>query len=327
MGVLIEGKWTDDDETYRKGGAFVRAATAFRAFVTADGSAAFPAEAGRYHLYVARPCPWCHRTMIFRALKKLEDVVSMSIVEPLLLEGGWKFAVPDPITGARFVHELYTKADPHYTGRVSVPVLWDKKTGTIVSNESSEIIRMFNGAFAAFTALRSEIDAVNARVYETLNNGVYRCGLATGQAIYEQVVSELFATLDWLEARLAKSRYLVSETVTEADWRLFPTLFRFDAVYYALFKCNLRHIYEYPAPVGLCARALSDAGHRRHLRHRRVQAALLWQPAHGQPERSRAQRAKAGFHCAARARVTGPADPATSGLSNQRQASQRLLCL
>jgi len=202
--------------------------------------------------------------MIFRALKKLEDVVSMSIVEPLLLEGGWKFAVPDPITGARFVHELYTKADPHYTGRVSVPVLWDKKTGTIVSNESSEIIRMFNAAFAAFTdertdyyptALRSEIDAVNARVYETLNNGVYRCGLATAQAIYEQDVTELFATLDWLEARLAKSRYLVGETITEADWRLFPTLFRFDAVYYGLFKCNLRHIYEYSALWGY-ARAL-----------------------------------------------------------------------
>ncbi len=200
VGVLIDGKWTDDDESYRKDGAFIRATTAFRAFVTADVDVAFPAEAGRYHLYVARPCPWCHRTMIFRALKKLEDVVSMSMVEPLLLlDKGWKFAVPDPVTGARFVHELYTKADPHYTGRVSVPVLWDKKTGTIVSNESSESIRMFNGAFAAFTdertdyypafaaftdertdyypaALRSEIDAVNARVYETLNNGVYRWG-------------------------------------------------------------------------------------------------------------------------------------------------------
>jgi glutathionyl-hydroquinone reductase len=202
--------------------------------------------------------------MIFRALKKLEDIVSMSVVEPLLLEGGWKFAVSDPITGASFVHELYTKADPRYTGRVSVPVLWDKKTSTIVSNESSEIIRMFNGAFAAFTdertdyyptALRSEIDAVNARVYETLNNGVYRCGLATGQAIYEQVVTEMFATLDWLEARLAKSRYLVGEIITEADRRLFPTLLRFDVVYYALFKCNLRHVYEYSALWGY-ARAL-----------------------------------------------------------------------
>ena len=256
MGILIDGKWTDKEETYRKDGAFVRPATAFRAFVTADGSSAFPAAAGRYHLYVARPCPWCHRTMIFRVLKKLESVVSMSLVEPLLLEGGWKFAVPDPITGARFVHELYTKADPRYTGRVSVPVLWDNKTGTIVSNESSEIIRMFNSAFAAFTdertdyypaALRSKIDAVNTRIYETLNNGVYRCGFATGQAIYEQVVAELFATLDWLEARLGKSRYLVGETITEADWRLFPTLLRFDAVYYGLFKCNLRHVYEYPA--------------------------------------------------------------------------------
>ena len=256
MGILIDGKWTENEETYRKGGAFVRATTAFRASVTANGSAAFPAEAGRYHLYVARPCPWCHRTMIFRALKELEDIVSMSVVEPLLLEGGWKFVVPDPITGARFVHELYTKADPRYTGRVSVPVLWDNKTGTIVSNESSEIIRMFNSAFAAFTdertdyypaALRSKIDAVNTRIYETLNNGVYRCGLATGQAIYEQVVTELFATLDWLEARLGKSRYLVGETITEADWRLFPTLVRFDAVYYGLFKCNLRHVYEYPA--------------------------------------------------------------------------------
>ena len=156
MGILIDGKWIDDEESYRKDGAFVRPATAFRAFVTADGSSAFPAAAGRYHLYVARPCPWCHRTMILRALKKLEGVVSMSLVEPLMLEGGWKFAAPDPITGAGFVHELYTKADPHYTGRVSVPVLWDKKTGTIVSNESSDIIRMFNSAFAAFTDDRTD---------------------------------------------------------------------------------------------------------------------------------------------------------------------------
>jgi putative glutathione S-transferase len=169
VGILIDGKWIDDEETYRKDGAFVRPATVFRAFVTADGSSAFPAEAGRYHLYVARPCPWCHRAMILRALKKLEGIVSMSLVEPLLLKGGWKFAEPDPITGVHFVHELYTRADPQYTGRVSVPVLWDKKTGTIVSNESADIIRMFNSAFAAFTAertdyypaaLRPEIDAV-----------------------------------------------------------------------------------------------------------------------------------------------------------------------
>src|SRR5271167_967213 len=256
MGVLIEGKWTDDDETYRKGGAFVRAATAFRAFVTADGSAAFPAEAGRYHLYVARPCPWCHRTMIFRALKKLEDIVSMSVVEPLLLEDGWKFAAPDPITGANFVHELYTKADPRYTGRVSVPVLWDKKTGTIVSNESSEIIRMFNSAFNAVGAaegdyypseLRQEIDALNARIYATINNGVYRAGFATSQQAYEEAFRALFETLDFLEQRLAGQRFLCGEQVTEADWRLFTTLIRFDPVYFGHFKCNLREIRNYPA--------------------------------------------------------------------------------
>ncbi|MGB7101735.1 MAG: glutathione S-transferase family protein [Xanthobacteraceae bacterium] len=256
VGILIDGEWTDNDESYRKGGAFVRPATVFRAFISADGSPPFPVEAGRYHLYVANPCPWCHRTMIFHALKRLEGVVSMSVVDPLLLEGGWKFKQPDPITGARFVHQLYTQADPHYSGRVSVPVLWDKKTGTIVNNESSDIIRIFNGPFGLLTgehtdyypeALRAEIDAINTRVYETLNNGVYRCGLATKQEVYDPTVTELFETLDWLEERLANSRYLLGETITEADWRLFPTLFRFDAIYYGLFKCNWRHIYEYPA--------------------------------------------------------------------------------
>src|ERR1700722_9285441 len=256
MGRLVDGKWTDSDESYRQGGAFVRATPAFRSFITANGSSPFPPEAGRYHLYVALPCPWCHRTVIFHALKRLEEVVSISMVDPLMLEGGWRFTEPDPITGAQFVHQLYTLANPHYTGRVSVPVLWDKKTGTIVSNESSDIIRMFNSAFAAFTddradyypaALRAGIDTVNARVYDTLNNGVYRCGLATAQAVYDATVSEMFATLNWLEARLANSRYLMGDNPTEADWRLFPTLMRFDAVYYALFKCNIRHVYEYPA--------------------------------------------------------------------------------
>jgi len=256
MGMLVDGKWTENEEAYRRGGAFVRAAAAFRAFVSNDSGSPFPAEAGRYHLYVANPCPWCHRTLIFRALKNLEDVVSLGVVDPLMLEGGWKFKEPDPITGANFVHELYAKADPNYTGRVSVPVLWDKKKGTIVNNESSEIIRMFNSAFDALTgnrtdyypaAHRSEIDAVNTRVYETVNNGVYRCGFAKEQKIYEAAATELFETLDWLEARLAKSRYLLGDRMTEADWRLFPTLFRFDAVYYGLFKCNLRHVYEYPA--------------------------------------------------------------------------------
>ena len=256
MGILIDGKWTDKDESYRRGGAFVRPATAFRSFITADGSSPFPVEAGRYHLYVANPCPWCHRTTIFHALKRLEGVVSISVVNPLLLEGGWKFDQPDPITGAQFVHQLYTRADPNYSGRVSVPVLWDKKTGTIVNNKSSEIIRMFNSAFDDITdertdyypaTLRSEIDAVNERIYETLNNGVYRCGLATKQEVYELTVTQLFETLDWLEARLGKSRYLLGDVITEADWRLFPTLFRFDVVYYSLFKCNLRHVYEYSA--------------------------------------------------------------------------------
>ena len=256
MGVLIDGRWTDNEEAPRRGGAFIRPAAAFRAFVAADGASPFPAEAGRYHLYVANPCPWCHRTMIFRALKKLENVVSISFVDPLMLEGGWAFKEPDPITGAKFVHELYTRTDPHYTGRVSVPVLWDKKTGRIVNNESAEITRMFNSAFDAFTgertdyypaALRPEIDAINTRVYETVNNGVYRCGFAKDQQIYETAVTELFETLAWLEATLARNRYLLGGAPTEADWRLFPTLFRFDAVYYGLFKCNLRHVYEHPA--------------------------------------------------------------------------------
>jgi glutathionyl-hydroquinone reductase len=256
MGVLIDGEWTDDEESYRRGGAFIRAAAKFRALVTDDGGSPFSVEAGRYHLYVANPCPWCHRTLIFHALKHLEGVVSIGTVDPLLLAGGWKFKEPDPVTGAKFLHQIYTKADRHYTGRVSVPVLWDKKTATIVNNESSEIIRMFNGVFGALTnerydyypaALRDEIDAVNKRVYETVNNGVYRCGFATAQAAYDAAASELFETLDWLDARLSLSRYLAGETITEADWRLFPTLFRFDAVYYGLFKCNLRHVYEYPA--------------------------------------------------------------------------------
>ena len=192
IGRLVDGKWTDSDESYRQGGAFVRATPAFRSFITADGSSPFPPEAGRYHLYVALPCPWCHRTMIFHALKRLQGVVSISMVDLLMLEGGWRFKEPDPITGAQFVHQLYTLADPQYTGRVSVPVLWDKETGTIVNNELSDIIRMFNSAFDDITgehtdnypaARRPEIDGINKRVYETLNNGVYRCGLATKHAV------------------------------------------------------------------------------------------------------------------------------------------------
>ena len=256
MGMLVEGEWRETIQgDASRDGSFRREESSFRGWVTPDGRSDFPAASGRYHLYVARACPWCHRTMIFRALKGLDQVISLSTVEPLMLEGGWRFAVPDPLTGARYVHEIYQRARPRYTGRASVPVLWDKEKGTIVSNESADIIRMLNSAFAAFTPdttdyypqdLAAEIDAVNARVYETVNNGVYRAGFATGQAPYAAAVTALFETLDWIEDRLARQRYLVGDRITEADWRLFPTLARFDAVYYGHFKCNVRHAYEYP---------------------------------------------------------------------------------
>jgi putative glutathione S-transferase len=265
MGLLVDGAWREDwYDTKKSGGTFVRAASGFRKFVTADGSSGFPAASGRYHLYVAPACPWCHRTMILRMLKKLDGVVSMSVVEPLMLEGGWRFREPDPLTGAHYMHEIYRRADAKYTGRASVPVLWDKATGTIVNNESSEIIRMFNREFSDFTAdrtdyypaaLAAEIDEVNRRVYEGFNNGVYRAGFATTQAAYEIAVQAVFETLDWLEARLTGRRFLVGDRLTEADWRLFPTLARFDPVYYGHFKCNLRHVYEYPA-IAAYARAL-----------------------------------------------------------------------
>lgn len=257
MGILIDGQWRSE-ASYAdpKSGAFERRPSTFRAQVSADGGSDFPAEAGRYHLYVARACPWSHRTMIFRVLKKLEDVISIGYVEPAMLDHGWTFREPDPLTGARYVYELYQRANPRYTGRATVPVLWDKRTGTIVNNESSDIVRMLNSQFAAFTddrtdyypaELAAEIDALNARIYEAVNNGVYRAGFATRQEAYESAVRTLFESLDWLEARLARQRYLLGDRLTEADWRLFPTLVRFDAVYYGHFKCNLRHVYEYPA--------------------------------------------------------------------------------
>ena len=257
MGLLIDGQWRDAwYDTSKSGGAFIRQASTFRRWVTADGSSGFPAAAGRYHLYLALACPWCHRTLLFRTLKRLESVISVSFVEPLMLEHGWSFAEPDPLTGARHVYEIYQRADLHYTGRATVPILWDKQSGTIVNNESSDIVRMLNREFAAFTddrtdyypaELAAEIDAVNARIYDTVNNGVYKAGFATQQDAYEAAVRTLFETLDWIEARLSKQRYLVDDRLTEADWRLFPTLVRFDAVYYGHFKCNLRHVYEYPA--------------------------------------------------------------------------------
>jgi putative glutathione S-transferase len=241
-------------------GEFVRAESQFRHWITADGSSGFAAEPDRYHLYVSLACPWAHRTMIFRKLKHLEEVISVTVVDPVNRDQGWEFSDaagcgPDPLYGARFLHELYTRAAPAYSGRVTVPMLWDKHTHTIVNNESSEIIRMLNSAFNAFTPvkddyypapLRPAIDAVNAWVYDGINDGVYKAGFAGNQAVYEAAVTRLFAALDELEARLARTRYLVGSTLTEADWRLFPTLIRFDAVYVTHFKCNLRRLAGYP---------------------------------------------------------------------------------
>ena len=267
MGLLVDGVWQDEQHLQRtQSGRFVRPTTRFRNFVTEDGSpgptgsGGFAAARGRYHLYVALACPWAHRTVIMRMLKGLEDVVSMSVVEPLYGPHGWRFGsgpgtVPDTVNGASELAEIYLLADPKYTGRVSVPALWDKERRTIVNNESAEIIRMLNGAFGRFTnvrtdyypaPLRAEIDRVNDLVYENVNNGVYRAGFATAQEAYEEAFHALFGALDELERRLSRQRYLVGEAITEADWRLFTTLIRFDAVYYGHFKCNLRRIADYP---------------------------------------------------------------------------------
>lgn len=267
MGLLVDGVWQDEQHSARTpDGRFVRPTTRFRNWVTQDGSpgptgeGGFAAARGRYHLYVALPCPWAHRTVIMRMLKGLEDVVSMSVLEPLYGPHGWRFGTspgtsPDSLNGASELAEIYLRADPRYTGRVSVPALWDKERRTIVNNESAEIIRMLNGAFGRFTnvrtdyyppALREEIDRVNTLVYENVNNGVYRAGFATAQEAYEEAFRALFGVLDELERRLARQRYLVGRDITEADWRLFTTLVRFDAVYYSHFKCNLRRIIDYP---------------------------------------------------------------------------------
>jgi len=265
MGLLVDGVW-QEDVARTKEGRFVRPATHFRNFVTANGGpgptgeGGFPAEADRYHLYVSLACPWAHRTLIFRKLKKLDDVISVSVAEPLYGATGWEFGkghggTADEVNGKSTLAEVYLLADPHYTGRVSVPTLWDKKRRTIVNNESSEIIRMLNSAFNAFTdvhtdyypaELRAEIDRVNAVVYPNVNNGVYRAGFATAQDAYEEAARAIFATLDDLEPRLSRQRYLAGDRITEADWRLFPTLVRFDSVYFSHFKCNLRRIADYP---------------------------------------------------------------------------------
>lgn len=266
MGLLVDGKWQDKwYDTSKSGGRFERSEAQFRNWVTADGSAGptgsagFAAEAGRYHLYVSYACPWAHRTLIFRKLKGLEDLISYSVVAPEMLENGWEFRdsgeLADPLYGKSFLHQIYTKANPEYSGRVTVPVLWDKQQQTVVSNESADIIRMLNSAFNELTGnhvdyypepLRKDIDEVNDMVYHNVNNGVYKAGFATTQEAYEEAFDALFVALDELENRLAAQRYLTGEQITEADWRLFTTLVRFDAVYVGHFKCNLRRIADYP---------------------------------------------------------------------------------
>jgi putative glutathione S-transferase len=273
MGLLVDGKWHDQwYDTDKTDGKFEREAARFRNWVTADGSpgpdgdGGFKAESGRYHLYVAMACPWAHRTLIFRKLKGLEKHISVSVVHPDMLENGWEFRPDseqhrDHLHGFRFMHQVYTRAAPEYSGRVTVPALWDKKKETIASNESAEIIRMVNSAFDGLESvctdldfypgkLQGEIDEVNARVYDTVNNGVYKAGFATAQDKYEEAYNALFDSLDWLEERLSGQRYLVGDRLTEADWRLFTTLIRFDAVYYSHFKCNRQRIIDFPALSG-----------------------------------------------------------------------------
>lgn len=268
MGLLINGEWHDKGyETDEHGGKFVRSETKFRNWITPDGSpgpsgeGGFEAEADRYHLYVSFACPWAHRTLVFRALKGLEDLIDVSVVHPHMLEDGWTFdtdfpgATGDRLYGLPFARDIYLKADPNISGRVTVPILWDKTRETIVSNESAEIIRMFNSAFDGLTGndndfwpldLREKIKPVNDRIYETVNNGVYKSGFATSQEAYDEAVTELFASLDWLEDRLGENRYLMGDRITEADWRLATTLFRFDLVYHTHFKCNRSFIREMP---------------------------------------------------------------------------------
>jgi putative glutathione S-transferase len=267
MGLLQDGKWVDQwYNTEKSEGRFLRTVAGFRNWVTPDGApglsgdGGFKAESGRYHLYVSLACPWAHRTLIFRKLKGLEEMISLSVVNWFMGKDGWTFdegagVIADSQNKAQFMHQVYTAAVSNFSGRVTVPVLWDKVTGTIVSNESSEIIRMFNSAFDGIGAaagdyypapLRGDIDALNARIYNTVNNGVYRSGFATNEEAYLEAVTPLFETLDWLEGILDTNRYLTGANITEADWRLFTTLVRFDAVYFGHFKCNLKRIVDYP---------------------------------------------------------------------------------
>tara|TARA_B110000090_G_scaffold108160_2_gene121174 strand:- start:7155 stop:8129 length:975 start_codon:yes stop_codon:yes gene_type:complete len=268
MGLLVDGVWHDSwYDTKSTGGKFERSQAKFRNWITADGSAGpsgsggFKAEKGRYHMYVSDACPWAHRALIFRQIKDLSDHITISTVHPDMLSDGWSFekdeygATGDTLFDLPFARDIYTRADPAFSGRVTVPILWDKQQNTIVSNESSEIIRMFNIAFNDVTGntgdlwplhMHDDIEVVNARIYDTLNNGVYRCGFATTQAAYDEAVHPLFDTLDWIEERLGTKRYLLGDRLTEADWRLFTTLIRFDAVYHLHFKCNKKRIVDYP---------------------------------------------------------------------------------
>ncbi|MDK2778396.1 MAG: glutathione S-transferase family protein [Pseudomonadota bacterium] len=270
MGLLVKGQWHDQwYDTAACGGAFEREDARLRNWISADGSTGFAADSGRYHLYVSLACPWAHRTLIFRELKNLSAHISVSVVATDMLEQGWTFdsgngSSGDALYQSQYLHQIYTRHDATYSGRVTVPVLWDKQTASIVSNESSEIIRMFNSAFNGLTgnaldfyppALQQQIDAINERVYHSVNNGVYKAGFATSQEKYQQAFDQLFTTLDWLEQRLTAQRWLVTDDngtshLTEADWRLFTTLIRFDAVYVGHFKCNLKRIADYPALSG-----------------------------------------------------------------------------
>ncbi|HFI0794898.1 TPA: glutathione S-transferase family protein [Streptococcus suis] len=281
MGLLQDGKWVDQwYDTKSTGGKFIRSVTQFRNWITPDGQASpteeggFKAESGRYHLYISLACPWASRTLIMRKLKGLEDHISLSVVHPLMLENGWTFedgpgVIKDILFNSDYLYQVYLKADPHYTGRVTVPVLWDKKTNTIVSNESAEIMRMFNTAFNDITGnhddyypehLQDEIDTMNDFVYPNINNGVYKAGFSTSQAVYEKEVNNLFAALDKLEEHLADKNYLVGNQLTEADLRLFTTLVRFDPVYFGHFKCNIKSLVDYPNLWNYTKRIYNHAG-------------------------------------------------------------------
>lgn len=307
LGRLIEGRWsTDWYDTSKTGGRFVRDAAPFRNWVTADGSlgptggGGFAAESGRYHLYVSWACPWAHRTLVFRALKGLTEHISVSVVSPKMPdETGWTFETSegssgDALFGSRYLYEIYQRAKSDYTGRVTVPVLWDKETATIVNNESADIIRMLNAAFDGLTGneedfypapLREQIDTINARVYETVNNGVYRAGFATTQHAYDEAVRELFASLDWIEEILAQNAYLTGDTPAEADWRLFTTLVRFDAVYFGHFKCNIRRIADYPNISHYLAGLVATPGIRETIHIDHIKTHYYWSHVRINPTR------------------------------------------